>query len=268
MDGDDRFSLLVQRLYDVHMALEFLARSSVRPEWFEARDVLAHEVLAGAAERLSRLLNRQVSVDELKQLGQSEALSLLTPGLMLQQDAARAALRKTLDDQFRRRTAGQGQAGLDPDVRPNRWHPLVSIALGVGISVLAATAAAPIAALAVQEPITRELVKAAITGVVSGTVTEVARPKLADQSVKGLSDRVSDLERQIRGLLQPPSPNNPQGPQRAALPSDQHGQQRPQGPQRAALPSDQHGQQRPGAGRAKPEPPKSPGAEGPRFHGP
>ncbi|MGC4897637.1 hypothetical protein [Micromonospora sp. DT31] len=182
MDGDDRFPLLVQQLYDVHLTLEFLGRASVRPEWFnrgiEARDELALEVLAGAAERLSRLLGRHVSVNELAQLGRSEALSLLTPGLMQKQDAALAALRRTFDDHLRRRTIGQGQTVPDRDVRPGRRHPLVSIALGVGITVLAATAAAPIAALAVQEPITRELVKAAITGVVGGTVTEVTRPKL------------------------------------------------------------------------------------------
>ncbi|MEU8314724.1 hypothetical protein [Micromonospora sp. NPDC048887] len=262
MNDDDRFSILLHRLQDIQLMLEFLAKSTSRPEWFDsraeadgikARDALAHEVLVSATARLNRLLDRPVTVEQLMQLGQSEALSLLTPGLTRQRDAAQKALQRTFDDQFHRRTAGQDQTGRDPAASPGGWH-LVGIALSVGITVLAATAAAPIAALAVQESIVRELVKATITALVSGTVVavaEVARSKPADQSAERAGDGTSDFKRRLQDLVERSSHTPPH----------------PQRPRRAVPPDDQARRRGPEASKANSEPPEGPRAEKPGIPG-
>ncbi|MFG2009236.1 hypothetical protein ACGFNF_09215 [Micromonospora sp. NPDC048868] len=246
MDGDEEgLTRLVQQLYDATMALEFIAKFSVRPEDFDeclrARDELAHDVLVNAAERLTLLLNRQISVDDLWKLGRSEALSLLTPGLVRRQAETLKALERALDHQPRRERTVRDVTDPAPGRGSDGPSPIAGIALAVGIAVLAATAAAPIAALAVQESIAKEIVKAAINGLVAGTVTELALRTARPGQRAEEAPRVSDQDQVPKGGQRSPMPV----PKRGALPPEllrkvedrRHATRqpkRPEGPHRGA----------------------------------
>ncbi|MGA4685933.1 hypothetical protein [Micromonospora sp. AB353] len=166
--ADQEFDSVVERLHNINLALSALGRLSTAthddgvPDY---ADRLGMEVLEKSATHVSAILGRRVTPAQLAQIAESGATDILTAAFTREQTKIRRAFEKAIE------------ASLQPGINQPRGRQagsIARIALAIGIGVLAATTGAPLAALAVGEPVTKEATKLAITGAVSALVAESA----------------------------------------------------------------------------------------------
>ncbi|MEU8430390.1 hypothetical protein [Micromonospora sp. NPDC048887] len=166
---DQGFSSLVQRLYDIDMALAALGKLSTAAHDDESAldyaDGLGWEVLTRSATHVSAILSTKVTAEQLAQIAASGATDILTAALTRERPRTRKAFEKAIV------VSSPSHTNRPQDLQRGA---IAGIALAIGVGVLAATTGAPLAALAVGESVAKEIIKAAITGAVSGLVTESA----------------------------------------------------------------------------------------------